>query len=153
MKLSESLKINSSNIRTREFVMAGQKLRVRIPLSSEMDAINERVKNINFDEQFKKLYAPLLEKKELLEGEEIKFVDDDIILNDRSIKEMAQSSAQTNARIVELFKLLVPVVDGANMDDLTYEEIESEFPFSTQIEIAKKITEVISPGYEEVRKN
>ena len=153
MKLSESLKINSNNIRTREFVMAGQKLRVRIPLSSEMDAINERVKNVNFEEQFKKLSAPLLEKKELLEGEEIKFVDDDIILNDRSIKEMAQSSAQTNARIVELFKLLVPVVDGANMDDLTYEEIEAEFPFSTQIEIAKKITEVISPGYEEVRKN
>ena len=153
MKLSESLKINSNNIRTREFVMAGQKLRVRIPLSAEMDAINERVKNTNFDEQYKKLSAPLLEKKEMLEGDEIKFSEDDIILNDRSIKEMAQSSAQTNARIVELFKLLVPVVDGANMDDLTYEEIEAEFPFSTQIEIAKKITEVISPGYEEVRKN
>ena len=153
MKLSESLKINSDNIRIRDFTMAGQKLRVRIPLSSEMDAINERVKNVNFDEQFKKLSEPLLEKKELLEGDEIKFVDDDIVLNDRSIKEMAKTSAQTNTRIVELFKLLVPVAEGANMDDLTYEEIEAEFPFSTQIEIAKKITEVISPGYEETRKN
>lgn len=153
MKLSESLKINSENIRIRDFTMAGQKLRARIPLSSEMDAINERVKNINFDEQYKKLSDPLIEKKELLESEEIKFVDDDILLNDKSIKEMAKSSAQTNARIVELFKLLVPVIDGANMNDLTYEEIEAEFPFSTQIEIAKKISEVISPGYEEIRKN
>ena len=153
MKLSESLKINSDNIRIRDFTIAGQKLRVRIPLSSEMDAINERVKNVNFDDQFKKLSEPLLEKKEMLEGDEIKFSDDDIILNDRSIKEMAKTSAQTNARIVELFKLFVPVAEGANMDDLTYEEIEAEFPFSTQIEIAKKISEVISPGYEETRKN
>lgn len=153
MKLSESLKINSDNIRIREFTMAGQKLRVRIPLASEMDAINERVKNVSFEEEYKKLADPLMAQKEEFEGETIKFEEDDIVFNDKSLKEMAKMAAQTNARILEMFKLLVPVVDGANMDELTYEEIEAEFPFSTQIEISRKITEVISPNYEEIRKN
>lgn len=153
MKLSESLKINSENIRIREFTMAGQKLRVRVPLSSEMDSMNERVKNTEWEKYYEKLAAPFLEKKDKLESEEIKFEDDDILVGEKSIKEMAKVSAQTNARIVEMFKLLVPVVEDADMSQLTYEEIEAEFPFSTQIEIAKKISEVISPGYEETRKN
>ena len=62
-------------------------------------------------------------------------------------------TAQTEQRILEMVKLLVPEVDGANMEDLTYEEINSEFPFPVQLELMKKIAEVISPGYEETRKN
>ena len=153
MKLSESLKINSENIRTREFILSGQKLRVRIPLASEMDAMNERVKNAEFENEYKKLAEPLLEKKENLEGETIQFLEDDILVNDKSLKEMAKISAQTNARIVEMFKLLVPVVEDADMSQLTYADIEAEFPFSTQIELSRKISEVISPNYEEKRKN
>lgn len=153
MKLSESLKINSNNIRIREFSMAGQSLKVRVPLASEMEAMNERVKNTAWEDQYKKLTDPILEKKDELEGEEIKFVDDDIFINGKSAKELAKISAQSNARIVEMFKLLVPVVEGADLSNLTYEEIENEFPFSVQLEISKKIAEVISPGYEETRKN
>jgi len=153
MKLSESLKINSNNIRIREFTMAGQALRVRVPLSSEMEAMNERVKNAAWEDQYKKMVDPLLEKKDSFDNEEIKFTDDDVFINDKSIKELAKVAAQTNARIVEMFKLLVPVVDGADLSGLTYEDVESEFPFSVQLDISKKIAEVISPGYEETRKN
>jgi hypothetical protein len=153
MKLSESLKINSNNIRIREFTMSGQSLRVRVPLASEMEAMNERVKNIDWKKEYQKITAPLLEKKEELQSEEIKFVDDDIFINNKSAKELAKVSAQTNARIVEMFKLLVPVIDGEDLSELTYEEIENEFPFSVQLEVSKKIAEVISPGYEETRKN
>lgn len=153
MKLSESLKINSNNIRIREFSMAGQSLKVRVPLASEMEAMNERVKNVNWEDQYKKMTDPLMQKKETLEGEEIQFTDDDVILNGKSTKELAKVAAQTNARIVEMFKLLVPVVDGADLSGLTYEDIESEFPFSVQLDVSKKIAEVISPGYEETRKN
>jgi hypothetical protein len=39
------------------------------------------------------------------------------------------------------------------MSATTYEEINSEFPFSIQLELMKKIIEVISPSYEETRKN
>lgn len=153
MKLSESLKINSNNIRIREFTMAGQTLRVRVPLSSEMEAMNDRVKNAAWEDQYKKMVDPLLEKKDSFDNEEIKFTDDDVFINDKSIKELAKVAAQTNARIVEMFKLLVPVVDGADLSGLTYEDVESEFPFSVQLDISKKIAEVISPGYEETRKN
>jgi hypothetical protein len=96
---------------------------------------------------------PLLEKKDSFDNEEIKFTDDDVLINDKSIKELAKVAAQTNARIVEMFKLLVPVIDGEDLSKLTYEEIENEFPFSVQLEVSKKIAEVISPGYEETRKN
>lgn len=153
MKLSESLKINSNNIRIREFTMAGQTLRVRVPLASEMEAMNDRVKNAAWKDQYKKMVDPLLEKKDSFDNEEIKFTDDDVFINDKSIKELAKVAAQTNARIVEMFKLLVPVVDGADLSGLTYEDVESEFPFSVQLDISKKIAEVISPGYEETRKN
>ena len=153
MKLSEKLKVNSQKIRVREFVMAGQKLRVRVPLVSEMDEMNDRVKNADISIQYEKLSAPLIEKKEAIEGEAIEFKEDDIFISGKSVKEMAKMAAQTNARILEMFKLLVPEMDGENMENLTYEEIESEFPFSIQIELSKKITEVISPGYEEARKN
>jgi hypothetical protein len=153
MKLSESLKINAENIRIREFSMAGQKLRVRVPLASEMDAVNEKVKNTEWKEQYDKIVAPLLEKKEMFSDDEIKFLDDDVIVNERSMKEMAKMSAQTNARILEMFKLLVPAAEGDDFSQLTYEEIENEFPFSVQLEISRKIAEVISPSYEEARKN
>jgi hypothetical protein len=153
MKLSESLKINSNNIRIREFTMAGQTLRVRVPLASEMEAMNERVKNVEWQDQYKKMVDPLLEKKDSFDNEEIKFTDDDVLINDKSIKELAKVASQTNARIVEMFKLLVPVIDGEDLSKLTYEEIENEFPFSVQLEVSKKIAEVISPGYEETRKN
>lgn len=153
MKLSESLKINSNNIRIREFTMSGQSLRVRVPLASEMEAMNERVKNVSWEDQYKKMTDPILEKKETFDNDEIQFTDDDVIINGKSTKELAKVAAQTNARIVEMFKLLVPVIDDADLSELTYEDIESEFPFSVQLDVSKKIAEVISPGYEETRKN
>ena len=54
MKLSESLKINAENIRIRDFTMAGQKLRVRVPLSSEMDEINKKVESTDWSHKKKR---------------------------------------------------------------------------------------------------
>jgi DNA polymerase II large subunit len=118
-----------------------------------MEAMNERVKNVSWEDQYKKMTDPIIEKKETFDNEEIQFTDDDVIINGKSTKELAKVAAQTNARIVEMFKLLVPVIDGADLSDLTYADIESEFPFSVQLDVSKKIAEVISPGYEETRKN
>lgn len=151
MKLSESLKINTDNIRIRDFTMAGQKLRVRVPLAAEMETMNKRINDVDWKKKYDEFSIPLIERKDILKGEKIEFADDDILVDGRSIKETAILAAQTNARIVEMFKLLIPV-DG-DLENLTYEEIESEFPFSVQLEISKKIAEVISPGYEETRKN
>ena len=151
MSLSNTLKIDSNNIRIRTFEISGQTLRVKIPLVSEMEAMNKRVESAEWKTKYDEFAKPLLEKKKSLESEKIEYKDDDIVIDGKSIKETAIMAAQTNARIVEMFKLLVPV--NGDLSNLTYEEIEAEFPFSVQLDISKKIAEVISPGYEETRKN
>lgn len=151
MSLSNILKIDSTSIRIRSFQIGGQTLRVKVPLVSELEEMNKRVQNTEWQKKYDEFAKPLLEKKETLQGEKIEYKDDDIVIDGKSIKETAIMAAQTNARIVEMFKLLIPV--EGDLSNLTYEQIESEFPFSVQLEISKKIGEVISPGYEETRKN
>jgi hypothetical protein len=149
MKLSQSLKINSDNIRIREFTMAGQKLRVRVPLASEMEAITKAVDDVEWQGKFEDL------KKSFVADPDAKLeqVEDDVTVNGKSIKELAIMSAKTEERIVQMVRLLVPAEDGFDMSQISYADIEAEFPFSVQIEMMKKISEVISPGYEETRKN
>jgi hypothetical protein len=149
MKLSQSLKINSDNIRIREFTMAGQKLRVRVPLASEMETITKAVDDVEWQAKFEDL------KKSFAADPDAKIeqVEDDVTVNGKSIKELAIMSAKTEERIVQMIRLLVPAEDGFDMSQISYADVEAEFPFSVQIEMMKKISEVISPGYEETRKN
>ena len=153
MKLSGALNINQNNIRTRSFKLGGQDFKVRVSLSSEMEGIGNRVNEVNSESKFAEMMAPLLEKKSELESETIKFVDDDAIVDGKSIKALAKLTAQTEHRITEMIRLLVPAQEGFDMESISYEDINSEFPFAIQLELMKKITEVISPGYEEIRKN
>lgn len=149
MKLSQSLKINSDNIRIREFTMAGQKLRVRVPLASEMEAITKAVEDVEWQAKFEDLKTSFAADLEAT----IEHLEDDVIVNGKSIKELAIMSAKTEERIVQMVRLLVPAEEGFDMSQISYADIEAEFPFSVQIEMMKKISEVISPGYEETRKN
>ena len=80
------------------------------------------------------------------------YTDDDIIVGDNSMRDLAKSQAGTEIRIVESFKLLIPI-DDTDMSNLTYADINAEFPLPVQLTFVKKIAEVISPNYEEVRKN
>jgi hypothetical protein len=149
MKLSQSLKINSDNIRIREFTMAGQKLRVRVPLASEMEAITKAVDDVEWQGKFEDLQKSFAADPDA----KLEQVEDDVTVNGKSIKELAIMSAKTEERIVQMVRLLVPAEDGFDMSQISYADIEAEFPFSVQIEMMKKISEVISPGYEETRKN
>jgi hypothetical protein len=149
MKLSQSLKINSDNIRIREFTMAGQKLRVRVPLASEMEAITKAVDDVEWQRKFEDLQKSFAADPDA----KLEQVEDDVTVNGKSIKELAIMSAKTEERIVQMVRLLVPAEDDFDMSQISYADIEAEFPFSVQIEMMKKISEVISPGYEETRKN
>jgi hypothetical protein len=153
MKLSEILKINQEALRTRTFTLNGQKFKVRVPLAVELEAINKRVAEVDTAKKTEELITPLREKRTEFESEAIQYLDDDVIVDGRSTKELAKMSAQTEQRILEMVKLLLPEKTNVNMDDLTYEEIDQEFPFAVQLDLMKKIAEVISPGYEEARKN
>lgn len=149
MKLSNALNVNQ-NIRIRSFTLGGQNFRVRVPLASEMEEISKVVAAVNSEAKFKEMSKPLLE---ITDQEKVQITDDDVIVDGKSIKELAQLTAQTEERILQLIRMLVPAQEGFDMNEISYEDVNAEFPFAVQLELMRKIAEVISPGYEETRKN
>jgi hypothetical protein len=151
----EKYQANKKNLLIRSFELGGHTFRVRIPLMVESDAIYKKVSNPD-DELVEKTYKVITEPLRQFENnqsEEFKFTDNDILVDGRSMREAAKNKAITEARITEFFKLLVPEVEGVSFEDLTYSDIEEEFPISVQMMIVEKIGEVISPTYREARGN
>ena len=146
---------NRKNLLIRSFELGGHTFKVRIPLVSESDAIYKKVSEPD-DETIEKIYVNItatLRQFEATQTEDFKFTDNDILVDGRSMREAAKNKAITEARITEFFKLLVPELEGASLEDLTYADIEQEFPTSVQMMIVEKIGEVISPSYREARGN
>jgi hypothetical protein len=146
---------NKKNLLTRTFELGGHTFKVRIPLVAESELIYKKVSEPN-DELVKKTYIEITQPLRQFENnqtEEFKFVDNDILVDGRSMREAAKNKAITEARITEFFKLLVPELEGASLDDLSYQDIQDEFPISIQMMIVEKIGEVISPTYREARGN
>jgi hypothetical protein len=146
---------NKKNLLTRSFELGGHTFKVRIPLVVESEAIYKKVSEPN-EETVEQTYIEItkpLRQFENNQTEEFKFVDNDILVEGRSMREAAKNKAITEARITEFFKLLVPELEGASLEDLTYADIQDEFPMSIQMMIVEKIGEVISPTYREARGN
>jgi hypothetical protein len=121
----------------------------------ESDAIYKKVANPN-EETIEKIYQEItapLRQFESNQNEDFEFTDTDILVEGRSMREAAKNKAITEARITEFFKLLVPEMEGVTLEDLTYADIEEEFPIAVQMLIVEKIGEVISPTYREARGN
>jgi hypothetical protein len=151
----EKYQANKKNLLIRSFELGGHTFKVRIPLVSESDEIYQKVAEPN-KESVEKIYQEITQPLRQFENnqtEEFKFTDNDILVNGRSMREAAKNKAITEARITEFFKLLVPEMEGITLDDLTYADIEEEFPISVQMQIVEKIGEVISPTYKESRGN
>lgn len=156
-KFGKSFGINTAQLRTRKFEINGQAFNVRIPLANEAEEMFKKAENPtpeHIEEKYQELTKDLMKKKDVLLSKDsgVVFKDDDIIVGDNSMRSLAKSQAGTEIRIVESFKLLIPV-DGTDLSDLTYDEVNAEFPLPVQLTLVKRIAEVISPNYEEVRKN
>lgn len=156
-KLAGAFAINADKLRTRTFEYNGQQFKVRIPLSKEAEDMFERVDNPPqdlIDKKFADLTKSLYDKKEEIieSGADIKFLENDVIVGEKSLREMAKAQATGEIRILESIKLLVPA-NGQNLSDITYADIEVEMPLPVQLSLVKKIAEVVSPSYEDVRKN
>jgi len=146
---------NKKNLLTRSFELGGHTFKVRIPLVAESELIYKKVSEPN-EETVEQTYIEItkpLRQFENNQTEEFKFVDNDILVDGRSMREAAKNKAITEARITEFFKMLVPELEGASLEDLTYADIQDEFPISVQMMIVEKIGEVISPTYKESRGN
>lgn len=142
---------NSQDLRIKTFELGGQTFRVRIPLTKEMEAIEAKVQEID-ENKFNERYAKLISGFDRsVEIEGVVFTDDDVIVDGRSSKEIIRVGLQFESRVVQFIQLLVP--QEGTLDDLTYEEIDSEWPLSVQIDIVAKIGDVLQPGYKDERKN
>lgn len=151
--LGDKYKQSQKNIRTRTFEIGGHTFKVIIPLVSESDEIYKRVQTPPaelVEETFQKMTVSLREFKET---EEIEITDTDILVQGKSMREAANNKIATEIRITEMIKLLVPENEENNLDDITYADIEAEFPLSVQLTLIEKISEVISPTYKESRGN
>lgn len=155
-KLTNVLGINTDAIRIRSFTFNGQALKVRVPTVAEAEALYQKTKEPPAElvsKKYEEIVKPILDNKDKLEENgEFVIKEDDVIFQDKSMKEMAKNKAVSEVRIVETFKLLV-AGDGGKMEDLTYEDIEQDMPLPIQLDLLRRITEIISPGYEENRKN
>ena len=74
-----------------------------------------------------------------------------MVVDGRSTREVATSIYLMEKRITEYFKLLIP--QEGTFDDITYADIEAEFPLPTQLEMTEAIADAIQPGYKDTRKN
>lgn len=148
-KLSSAFKLDDS-IRVKTFEFANHTFKVKVPLNKELEEIGERIADIpkeDIDKRLKKMTEALT--KEPVEGVEVK--DGDVFIDGKSTKETVVSVIQMERKITEYIKLLVP--KEGSLADITYAEIEEEWPLQVQFEIVEKITEAIQPGYKDARKN
>jgi hypothetical protein len=141
----------SDSMRTKTFELAGHTFKVRVPLTKEMELIQKRIEIIDesdYKTRFEKMTASFKDST-ALEG--VVITDDDVIIESRSTRELVRSIMQMENRTVEYIKLIVPEHD--NLDDITYKDIDEEWPFQVQLEVLNKISEAIQPGYKDSRKN
>lgn len=146
---------NKELVRTRQFVLGGHTFKVKVPLTSEFEAMQVNMKNLDEEkvlEYFKQLTKEVEKYRENPNPESvIEFKEDDIVVEGRSMMEAARNKLGTEVRITEMFKLLVPEEQGFDMNTIDYAMIEELFPFPIQMQIIEEISRVVSPNYEETK--
>lgn len=145
-------------ILTRKFELGGFTFKVRVPLVAETDAMYQRIQEPNaakVDAIFQELTEHLMKFKDDPEAQEsgFEFTENDVLVQGKSLREAAKNKAMTEARIVEYVRLLVPENPENNLDDISYSDIEAEWPLNVQLALCEKIGEVISPTYKETKGN
>jgi hypothetical protein len=141
---------DSKALRIKTFTLGEHEFKVRVPLSKELDDMQARVAIVDKDKaeaRYTKMATPFL--KDDIAG--VERLGDDVIVDGRSLRQLIRTVSEMENKIVEYVKLLVPV-DGT-LDDLTYEEIEAEWPTQVQMELLEAISSAIQPGYKDARKN
>jgi hypothetical protein len=148
-RLGEALKLTDA-VRTKTFELGGHAFKVKVPLNAELEAANKQIYDVPEDvikARLEKMTSTL--RAEKIEGVEV--TDDDVIVEGKSVKETVVGVLHMERRVVEYMKFLVP--ETGDLENITYEEIEAEFPLQVQFELLEAITNAIQPGYKDARKN
>lgn len=148
---------NKQKIFTRQFELGGHTFKVRVPYVHEADEIYKKIQEPDaelIDKSYKEITEPLMAFKDNPDNDgAFEFLENDILVSGKSLRETAKTKLQTETKITEFFKLLIPESSEHSFDNLTYAEIEAEFPMSVQAQMIEKIAEAISPTYKETRGN
>jgi hypothetical protein len=150
--LGKKYEENRLSVLTRSFELGDHTFKVRVPSVQEIEAIYNYFKNPN-EEKIEEEYQNLLVLKDI-DGNIVsdfrdQEVDGDVVIEGRSMKETAKNKHVLQKRIVEYIKFLIP--ETGSLEDITYEDVEAEFPLSVQMTLVEKINEVISPDYKDIK--
>jgi hypothetical protein len=143
---------NRLSILTRTFVFGDHTFKVRVPTAGEIEAIFAYYKTPNEDD-VEKIFQEItanLQKSKADKADGVEFLENDIIVDGRSMRETAKTKAGVQYGIVEYMKFLIPET-GESLADLTYADVEEDFPFTVQLQFLDKIRETISSDYKETR--
>ena len=147
--LGKKYEENRLSVLTRSFELGDHTFKVRVPSVSEIEAIYNYFKNPN-EEKVEIEYQKMLKEFDgLKEKEGVEIKDNDMVIDGRSMRETAKNKHILQHRIVEYIKFLIP--ETGSLEDITYEDVETEFPLSVQMTLVEKINEVISPEYKDIK--
>jgi hypothetical protein len=139
-------------------------LKVRIPVKRELEEMTAEISSPAqevVDGIYEELSAPL--KKTLAdadegflaalnsESEKIKVLDNDVIVEGNSIRQVAHLTAIWHTQVQRYFGLLQSAT-GEPINE-SYDEIAEEFPEAVIKEIIEKIDSAIRPNYKDAKKN
>lgn len=139
---------NRTSILSRSFEMGNHTFKARVPSVGELEAIYNF--DISPDHEWVEEAFQELTKNLTFEADNMVKTETDITIDGRSMREAARNKIILQQRITQYFKLLVPE-NGESLEDLTYSDIEQEFPLAIQMQFVDRINEVISPDYKETR--
>jgi hypothetical protein len=148
-------KFDKDSLRIKSFEYGGHTFKVKIPLTSEYESIIQQA-NVPNEELLEKYYGSLSKeflekKKDFASNGKVEFLENDILVEKKSLREAAKNKVLTEQRILALMKLLVPEEKDFDMNSITYEMVEELFPFSVQLEVIDLISDSISPNYKDQR--
>jgi len=147
--LGKKYEENRLSVLTRSFELGDHTFKVRIPSVQEIEAIYNYFKNPN-EEKIEEEYQLMIKAFENLKDQEgVEVKDNDFIIDGRSIRETAKNKHILQHRIVQYIKFLIP--ETGSLEDITYEDVETEFPLTVQMTLVEKINEVISPDYKDIK--
>jgi len=147
--LGKKYEENRLSVLTRSFELGDHTFKVRVPSVQEIEAIYNYFKNPN-EEKVELEYQRMLKEFDgLKEKEGVEIKDNDMVIDGRSMRETAKNKHILQHRIVEYIKFLIP--ETGSLEDITYEDVENEFPLTVQMTLVEKINEVISPDYKDIK--
>ena len=111
--LGKKYEENRLAILTRTFELGGHTFKVKVPSVQEIEAIYNYYKNPN-EEEIEKTYQILVKDRKTVEG--IVEKNNDIVIEDRSMRETAKNKHILQYRITEYIKFLI----GENGETLNH---------------------------------